>query len=134
MANDYDARTSVAGQVIVTHLDELRPNAVPLLFRNDRHRAERRTIDVAYPRATVHDVTDDLPQLGRHERQQRAAIGSQGIDDVTFSLLTERTAIDFANGREVSRGFRSDFDHVVECPPSVSVHPRRFTDISDLAS
>ena len=63
-------------------------------------------------------MTDDPPLLRGHERQQRAAIGPQRIDDVAFLVLTERAAIHLANGRDIFGLFRSDVDHVVGCPPN----------------
>ena len=71
----------------------------------------------ANSRWTVHDVTNDPTLLDGNKGQQRSAIGSQRIDDVAFLVLAERTMIHVVNARDVSRFFRSNSDHVADCPP-----------------
>lgn len=128
MADDYDERAAATSQPIVSRFHQFGSDTVPLFVWQDRHRTKRSAVEAANSRWTVHDVTNDAILPDGDKRQQRAAVSSQSIDDVAFLVLAERSMIHVANLRDVSRFFRSNFDHVADCQPNARVPDRDAAD------
>ncbi len=124
VADHDDERAPVSSQPIVSRFHQPGSDTVPLFVRRNRHRTERCAVDAANSRWTVHDVTNDPILLDCDKRQQRSAVSSQRINDVAFLVLAERAMIHVSNGGAVSRFFRSNFDHVPDCPPNARVPAR----------
>ena len=94
----------------VSRFNQFAADALALVFRKDGHGAQACPRDLAHPRRTVHDVTDHSIAQRCNQGQQSGAIGPQGVDEVGFLVLPERTFVQVSNGWNVARTLLSNVD------------------------
>jgi hypothetical protein len=91
-----------------SRLHESAPDALALVLWKYSHRPEPRPHHICHEERTVDDVAHHSTVENRDQRKQRRPVCSQGIDDVSFLVLSERASVDLSDGVAVAGLLLSD--------------------------